>query len=751
MVVMALMLAACTSSASRPTTTTSPTMPTSVPVTLVKTTVVAKGQFSGLVSGGGWLYSVQLAQHGPQLARNTVVRLDPASGRIVARSAILPGAFSPTFVDNTLWLIAGFSKGRGLPTGLVALDPMTLRQERFVPESSSPDSLTGSGRGPLWAALGCKLVRLDPRSGRSLQVVTVHGGTQCETVMDNEGQRLFVEVGPEAFRGQPLSPTLLLQERDGSNGRLIGSAIIPNPPNGGVWLSADNGNVWASGGDPGVCGSIYDYRISPLRLFSSSYGHDCQTLPSGVDGGPGASLPNTDQFPLVDISGGVVWVTSAGGTDCFNIRLADGGALVTFAVFEKVVVHVQTGNVVVQPSDRSALGVLLPPGNYSSITMLAGDMGVAIVPPSGSLSPIEVIGQASEDLTETGVPGSGSSGSAGSGGLVDASSIAKRVDSGLVDINTTLNYENEEAAGTGMVLTSNGEVLTNNHVIEGATSISVTDVGNGRTYGARFVGYDRTSDIAVLQLEKASGLKTVSLGNSSGVSSGEAVVGIGNAGGSGGTPSYAGGSVIALDQSITASDQGDGTSENLTGLIETNADIQPGDSGGPLVNSSGKVIGMDTAASAGFSFEQGGSSATQGFSIPIGTALKIAGEITSGDSSSTVHVGPTSFLGVSVVSAGGGASGAFGTGGSGFGQPVPTQTSSGAEIASVVPGSPASQAGLAEGDTITSLGGQSVTSPDLLTTIVENEKPSTSVPLVYVDSSGTRQTVTVQLESGPPQ
>ena len=117
----------------------------------------------------------------------------------------------------------------------------------------------------------------------------------------------------------------------------------------------------------------------------------------------------------------------------------------------------------------------------------------------------------------------------------------------------------------------------------------------------------------MLQLEKASGLKTVSLGNSSGVSSGEPVVGIGNAGGSGGTPSYAGGSVIALDQSITVLTKVYGTSENLTGLIETNADIQPGDSGGPLVNSSGKVIGMDTAASAGFSFEQGGSSTTRAF------------------------------------------------------------------------------------------------------------------------------------------
>jgi S1-C subfamily serine protease len=432
------------------------------------------------------------------------------------------------------------------------------------------------------------------------------------------------------------------------------------------------------------------------------------------------------------------------------IRLADGGALVTFAIFEKVVVQVRTGKVVVQPSDRSALGVLLPPGTYSSITMFAGDMEVAVVPPSGSRSPIEVIGQASEGLTETGVPGSGSSGSSGSGGLVNASSIAKRVDLGLVDINTTLNYENEEAAGTGMVLSPNGEILTNNHVIEGATSISVTDVGNGRTYGAKFVGYDRTSDVAVLRLENASGLHTVSLGNFSSVRTGEAVVGIGNAGGSGGTPSYAGGSITALDQSITASDQGDGTSENLTGLIETDADIQPGDSGGPLVNSGGKVIGMDTAASAGYSFEQGGYLTTQGFSIPINTALRIANEITAGDSSSTVHVGPTAFLGVNVISPGSGAFG-FGHGGFGFGQPVPAPTSSGAEIESVVSGSPASQAAIVEGDTIISLGGQSVSSPDSLTRIIESEKPGVSVPLVYLDPSGAQQTVSVRLVSGPPQ
>jgi S1-C subfamily serine protease len=411
-------------------------------------------------------------------------------------------------------------------------------------------------------------------------------------------------------------------------------------------------------------------------------------------------------------------------------RLADGGALVTFPVFATIVVKIQAGYVVTQPLNRSALGVLLPPGTYNSITMVSGDMDVAVVPPTRSRQPIEVIGQASEGLTETGALVSAPASSSAPGGPKNAAAIASEVGPGLVDIDTTLSYEGEEAEGTGMVLTSKGEILTNNHVIEDASSIRVVDVGNGKTYGANVVGYDRTADVAVLQLEHASDLQTVRLGNSSSVRKGQGVVGVGNAGGAGGTPSFVGGSVTALDQSISASDAGNGTSEELTGLIETNADIQPGDSGGPLVNSSGKVIGMDTAASAGFSFEQGGFSTTQGFSIPIDTALKIAGEITADDSSSTVHVGPTAFLGVNVTS---------------------PSVGFGAEIVSVVSGSPASQAGLAEGDTITSLGGHSVSSPNSLTTIIEGAKPGVSVPLVYVDPSGAKQTVTVHLASGPPQ
>src|SRR5215467_1338664 len=221
--------------------------------------------------------------------------------------------------------------------------------------------------------------------------------------------------------------------------------------------------------------------------------------------------------------------------------------------------------------------------------------------------------------------------------------IASRVSPGLVDVTSTLGFAGATAKGTGIVLTSNGEVLTNNHVISGATSVSVTDIGNGKTYKATVVGYDESHDIAVLQLSNASGLTTATTGDSSTVKIGDRVVGLGNAGGVGGAPSAAAGSVTALNQSITASDEGSGSSEQLTGLIQTNANIQAGDSGGPLANSHGQVIGVDTAASAGFQFGNGGfgdggngnngssgsgnQGTTQGYAIPINTALSIASEI----------------------------------------------------------------------------------------------------------------------------
>jgi S1-C subfamily serine protease len=370
-------------------------------------------------------------------------------------------------------------------------------------------------------------------------------------------------------------------------------------------------------------------------------------------------------------------------------------------------------------------------------------------------------GNAFGGSANSGNTGSGNSGSSGSSGPSDVNAIASKVDPGLVDINTTLGYQQEQAAGTGIVLSSNGVILTNNHVIDGATSISVTDIGNHQTYTASVVGYDRTKDIAVLQLHNASGLTTATLGNSSNASVGEDVVGIGNAGGTGGTPSAVGGTVTALNQSITASDDGDGTSEQLSGLIETNADIQPGDSGGSLVNTSGDVLGMDTAASAGTSFEfNGQSSGTQGFAIPIDTALSIAKTIEAGSGSTTVHIGETAFLGVEINAQSSSSSGDGGGEGGGFGgffggnsgsTGNTGSSASGASVASTVTNGPAQEAGLAGGDVITSLGGTTITTPNDLTNAISQYHPGDKVSIGWTDSSGQTHTATVQLSSGPPQ
>jgi S1-C subfamily serine protease len=322
-----------------------------------------------------------------------------------------------------------------------------------------------------------------------------------------------------------------------------------------------------------------------------------------------------------------------------------------------------------------------------------------------------------------------SNGSNTSDGPTDAASIARDVDPGVVDITTTV--AGGEAAGTGMVLTSNGEVLTNNHVIDGATSISVRDVGNGKTYKATIVGYDRTEDIAVLQLVGASGLSTVTT-SSSEPSAGAAVVGIGNAGGTGGTPSYAGGAITGTDRTITASDEYDGTSEQLTGLLATDADIQSGDSGGPLVNTSGEVVGMDTAASSSYRFNSfgDGTGTSRGFAIPIATALRIAGQIESGDASSTVHIGDTAKLGVYIGSSTG---------------------TSGAMVEKTQTGSPAAAAGINAGDVITSVDGIRVRSANALSNVMTQLSPGQTVTVTDESRDGSTQSVQVTLGEGVPQ
>lgn len=313
------------------------------------------------------------------------------------------------------------------------------------------------------------------------------------------------------------------------------------------------------------------------------------------------------------------------------------------------------------------------------------------------------------------------------GGSLHAGPIASKVDPGLVDINVVLGYEASAAAGTGMVVRPDGIVYTNNHIVEGATSIEATEVASGREYVARVIGTDPSSDVAVLRLERARGLATVRLGNSGGVRQGTAVLAIGNAGGEGGVPSTAAGSVLALHRSIRASDESGSNSEHLNGLIESTAPIEPGDSGGPLVSAAGTVLAMDTAAAPA-----GHGQGTLAFSIPIDRVVTIAGKIERGASSSTIEIGSRGIMGIGVANS------------KGHHHPR------GALVVTVVAGSPAARAGFVIGDIVTAVNGVRIRSAIGLTRTMARYHPGSRVLVRYATQTGRLRQVRLVLVPGPP-
>ncbi|PZE30168.1 septum formation initiator [Curtobacterium sp. MCBD17_028] len=328
------------------------------------------------------------------------------------------------------------------------------------------------------------------------------------------------------------------------------------------------------------------------------------------------------------------------------------------------------------------------------------------------------------DGSSSGSSGSGSSGTGSSGSTDSAQTAATDSQkAGIVTIDTTLDYDSSsQAAGTGMIISSDGEILTNNHVVEDATSIEVTVESTGKTYTADVVGTDKTDDVAVLELRGASDLTTATLDDDDDLAVGDTVTDVGNAEGQGELVA-AKGSVTALDQDITVqSESGTGT-ESLTGLIEVAADVVSGDSGGPLLDSEGEVVGMTTAASSG-------TSDVTGYAIPIATAKSIAERILSGTATSTIVIGTPAFLGAEVSSTN------------------PT-TGSGVTLQGVVSGSPAENAGLAAGDTITSIDGTAVTGADQLTELIQAHAVGDSVTVGYTAADGTAGTVTATLVAGP--
>jgi S1-C subfamily serine protease len=335
------------------------------------------------------------------------------------------------------------------------------------------------------------------------------------------------------------------------------------------------------------------------------------------------------------------------------------------------------------------------------------------------------------------IPQPGSSNTSG-GTRLNVSEVAKKVDPATVDITSIMSTLNQEAEGTGMILTSNGEVLTNNHVIEGATSITAQVDGAGRKYTVKVLGADPRHDVALVLLEGASNLPHVTIGNSANVSVGDQVVAIGNALGLGGTPTVTSGIVSALGRQITASDSGSGNVEHLSGLIQTDAPINPGNSGGPLVNSAGQVIGMNTAADSGNGTQQ---ASNIGFAIPINQAISIASDIEKGKAVGSIVIGTHGIMGVDVET--------IQNAESALGGAVTLPVSQGAAVLQVIGGSPAARAGISAGDVIVGFNGHPITTITQLGRLVSQSHPGQQVSVTWVDTNGTRHNATLTLEPAP--
>lgn len=342
-------------------------------------------------------------------------------------------------------------------------------------------------------------------------------------------------------------------------------------------------------------------------------------------------------------------------------------------------------------------------------------------------------GGASSGSRWPGYSGGSSTGStATTGGVAAATEASDDESTGVVIIDTELGYSDAAAAGTGMVLSSDGLVLTNNHVIEDSTAITITLPGTGATYSATVVGTDAENDVALLQLEGASGLETVTLDDDA-ESVGDAVTAVGNADG-GGVLLAADGEITALESTLTTTATSGSASETLDGMIEIVADVVSGDSGGALLDAEGEVIGMTTAASVG-------SATTVAYAVPIDDALAIVEQILDGDESGTVAIGYPTFLGISIASSS--AAGAT------RGGAAAASTVSGALVAGVYDGTPAAEIGLAAGDTITSIDGATVADAASLADILAGYEPGDGVSIAWTDAAGTTHSATATLIAGP--
>ena len=307
-------------------------------------------------------------------------------------------------------------------------------------------------------------------------------------------------------------------------------------------------------------------------------------------------------------------------------------------------------------------------------------------------------------------------GTSGGGQSTDSTSQASGSQlTGLTRIVSTNSYTGSVGVGTGMVLTADGEVVTNHHVVEGATSIKVTVMSTGDTYTARVVGTDTAEDVAVLDLADASGLDTVAT-DTNGVDVGEAVTAVGDGNGTADYLSAATGSVTATDQPVTTQAEGTASGESLTGMIEISSDVVPGYSGGATVDANGDVVGMTTAATSG-------TNDPSGYAIPVSTVLSVADDLSQGVRDADYDYGQPAFLGIGL--------------------------GSGTTVQGAYDGTPATDAGIGAGDQITSVGGIAVDTATQLRSAIASHSPGDDVSVTWTDSSGSSHTATVTLANGP--
>ncbi len=296
-------------------------------------------------------------------------------------------------------------------------------------------------------------------------------------------------------------------------------------------------------------------------------------------------------------------------------------------------------------------------------------------------------------------------------------------------VNVVNESGESRGEGTGFVVRSDGIVVTNYHVVEGASTITVlTSEQEPERYTARVIGGDIQADLAVLDVD-AEGLPTVPLGDSGALKLGQQVVAIGYALGLEGGPSVTTGIVSSLTRQITVQDANCGACENqqrtYTDIIQTDAAINPGNSGGPLVDLAGRVVGINTAGA--------GTAENIGFAIQINPVKPTIFQAADNPSA------PVAYLGVTSADAS---------------NPqvqfdLSPPVDEGAVVLSVVPDGPADLAGIEVGDVVVTFGGEAVSRSEQLGELIRARQPGDEVPVELVRSDGDRLTVTVTLGVNP--